>query len=140
MNTKNHCRIATPQWLRFSIYFCKIRWGIEISFQELKYYIGSIVFHSKKKDCMIQELFASLIMYNFSMLITENILIDDDKHNNYRYKINYAIDIHTCIAFFRYDYTSPSHLEKMIARNKCPVRLDRKAARKTHYHSAVDFN
>lgn len=30
------------------------------------------------------------VYYNFSMLITENILIDDDKHNDYRYKINYA--------------------------------------------------
>ena len=53
----------------------KMRWGIETSFRELKYHVGLIAFHSKKKDCVIQEIFASLIMYNFSMLITENILI-----------------------------------------------------------------
>lgn len=47
----------------------KIRWGIETSFRELKYHVGLIAFHSKKKDCVIQEIFASLIMYNFSMLI-----------------------------------------------------------------------
>ena len=61
----------------------KMRWGIETSFRELKYHVGLIAFHSKKKDCVIQEIYASLIMYNFSMLITENILIDDDKHNNF---------------------------------------------------------
>ncbi len=118
----------------------KLRWGIETSFRELKYHVGLIAFHSKKKDCIIQEIFAKLIMYNFSMLITENILIDDDKHNDYRYKINYATAIHVCIAFFRCNNVSPSHLEKLIARNKCPVRPDRNAFRKTRYHSAIAFN
>lgn len=74
------------------------------------------------------------------MLITENVLINDDKHNNYRYKINYAIAIHTCIAFFRCDHVNPSHLEKLIARNNCPVRPYRNAVRKTRYHSAIPFN
>ena len=118
----------------------KIRWGIETSFRELKYHVGLIAFHSKKKDCVIQEIFASLIMYNFSMLITENISIDDDKHNDYRYKINYAFAIHICIKFFRSAHANPSLLEEMIARNKCPVRPDRIADRKTRYHSAISFN
>ncbi|WP_295093637.1 IS4 family transposase [Ruminococcus sp.] len=118
----------------------KMRWGIETSFRKLKYHVGLIAFHSKKKDCVIQEIFASLIMYNFSMLITENILIDDDKHNDYRYKINYATAIHISIAFFRCSNVSPSNLEKLIARNKCPVRPDRNAVRKTRYHSAIGFN
>ncbi len=118
----------------------KLRWGIETSFRELKYHVGLIAFHSKKKDCMIQEIFASLIMYNFSMLITENITIDEDKHNNYRYKINYAIAIHICVVFFRCNNVSPSQLEKLIARNKCPVRPDRLAIRKSCYHSAIAFN
>ena len=69
----------------------KLRWGIETSFRELKYHVGLIAFHSKKKDCIIQEIFARLIMHNFSMLITENILIDDDKHNKYHSKLNYAV-------------------------------------------------
>ena len=118
----------------------KIRWGIETSFRELKYHVGLIAFHSKKKDCVIQEIFASLIMYNFSMLITENILIDDDKHNDYRYKINYAVAIHACIRFFRSSHADPSLLEDLIARNKCPVRPDRNVVRKTRYHSAIGFN
>lgn len=117
----------------------KLRWGIETSFRELKYHLGLIAFHSKKKDCIIQEIFARLIMYNFSMLITENILIDDDKHNKYRSRVNYAIAIHICIAFFRCSNVSPSHLEKLIARNNRPVRPDRKAVRKTRYHSAIPF-
>ena len=118
----------------------KIRWGIETSFRELKYHVGLIAFHSKKKDCIIQEIYARLIMYNFSMLINENIVIDDDKHNDYRYKINYAVAIHACIRFFRSSHADPSLLEDLIARNKCPVRPDRFADRKTRYHSAIGFN
>lgn len=118
----------------------KMRWGIETSFRELKYHIGLIAFHSKKKNCVIQEIFASLIMYNFSMLITEKVIIDDDKHNKYRSRVNYAAAIHICIAFFRCDHISPSNLEKLIARNKCPVRPNRISARKIRYHSAVGFN
>ena len=78
----------------------KLRWGIETSFRELKYHVGLIAFHSKKKDCVIQEIFASLIMYNFSMLITENILIKD-RNCRYRYKINSAAAIFLCINYFR---------------------------------------
>lgn len=118
----------------------KMRWGIETSFRELKYHIGLIAFHSKKKDCVIQEIFASLIMYNFSMLITENIRIHDAKHNNYRYKINYAVAIHFCIKFFRSTHAGSSFLEELIARFKCPVRPDRIATRKTRCHSAIGFN
>lgn len=118
----------------------KLRWGIETSFRELKYHVGLIAFHSKKKDCIIQEIFASLIMYNFSMLITENILIVDYKHNKYHSRVNYAAAIHLCIAFFHCNNVSPSHLEKLIARNKCPVRPDRNAVRNTRYHSAIPFN
>lgn len=117
-----------------------MRLRIETYFRELKYNVGLIAFHSKKKECVIQKIFASLIIYNFSMLITENIFIDDDNHNNYRYKINYAIAIHACIRFFRSTHADSYALEKLIARKKCPVRLDRVSERKTRYHSAIGFN
>ena len=74
------------------------------------------------------------------MLIIENILIDDDKQNKYRSKVNYTAAIHLCITFFRCNNVNPSHLEKFIARNKCPVRPDRNAERNTRNHSAIPFN
>ena len=116
-----------------------MRWGIENSFRELKYHVGLIAFHSKKKECVIQEIFARLIMYNFSMLITENLSADDDKQNTYRYKTNYAAAIYACLKFYRSDHANPSVLEELIIRSKCPVRPDRVAKRKTRYHSAVSF-
>ncbi len=116
----------------------KLRWGIETSFRELKYHVGLIAFHSKKKDCVIQEIFASLIMYNFAMLITENILIKD-RNSQFRQKINYAVAIFVCICYFRSSLVKPSELEKLIARNVLPIRPDRKAVRNTSCHSAISF-
>ncbi len=121
-------------------YIYKLRWGIETSFRELKYNVGLNAFHSKKKDCMIQEIFASLIMYNFSMLITQNITIENNERNKYHSKVNHAVAIHICIAFFRSNHICPSQLEKQIARNKSPIRPNRSFVRKTKFHSSVCFN
>ena len=73
--------------------------------------------------------------------------IPDDKETFYcanddskGYNLMHLTAIHVCIAFFRCSNVSPSHLEKLIARNKCPVRPDRNAFRKTRYHSAIPFN
>ncbi len=41
---------------------------------------------------------------------------------------------------FRSSHADPSLLEDLIARNKCPVRPDRIAVRKTRCHSAIGFN
>ena len=42
------------------------RWGIETSFRELKYAIGLSALHSKKRESIKQEIYARLLLYNFS--------------------------------------------------------------------------
>ena len=51
-----------------------LRWGIETSFRDLKYTVGMLNFHSKKVMCIHQEIYAHLIMYNFSEMITSHIV------------------------------------------------------------------
>lgn len=53
-----------------------MRWGIETSFRDLKYTIGLLHFHSKKVEYILQEIFARLIMYNFSELITSHVVME----------------------------------------------------------------
>ena len=55
------------------------RWGIETSFRDLKYTIGLLHFHSKKVEHILQEIYARLIMYNFSELITSHVIIEKKK-------------------------------------------------------------
>lgn len=42
-----------------------MRWEIETSFRDLKYTIGLVHLHSRKPDLIMQEIYASLLMFNF---------------------------------------------------------------------------
>jgi hypothetical protein len=43
-----------------------MRWGIETSFRALKYAIGMVHFHVRKDNSLLQEIYASLVVYSFS--------------------------------------------------------------------------
>lgn len=49
------------------------RWGIETSFRELKYAINLSALHSKKRELIKQEIYARMILYNFSQRIIQKI-------------------------------------------------------------------
>lgn len=115
----------------------KMRWGIETSFRELKYNVGLSNFHSKKADFILQEIYARLIMYNFSMLIAMKVCVQQD-NKVYVYQINFAEAIYICRHFIR-NKESPQDVEALIARNILPVRPDRKYIRTIRYQSAVSF-
>ena len=53
----------------------KMRWGEETSFRELKYTIGLINWHSRKKEGILQELAARMILYNFCELASNHALL-----------------------------------------------------------------
>ena len=73
----------------------KLRWGIETSFRELKYSVGLVNFHAKKKDSIIQEIFARLTLHNFCKSIVQNtILMNRDTTHNYQ--INFVMAVHVC--------------------------------------------
>jgi len=67
-----------------------MRWGIEISFRDLKYSIGLLHFHAKKTESVLQEIFASLIMHNFTELITSHV-ISQKKNRKYTCKANFTL-------------------------------------------------
>lgn len=116
----------------------RIRWGVETSFRELKYSIGLTNFHSKKPEFILQEIFARLIMYNVSMIISVNVCVKQ-KTRAYVYQINFSEAIHICMTFLRWRQKNPPDVETLIQKNILPVRPDRKDTRKIKYKSAVSF-
>jgi hypothetical protein len=68
--------------------FYNLRWGIETSFKELKYAVGLASLHSKKKDFILQEVFARLILYNYSSIIMHHISIPEDLRVNFPVALN----------------------------------------------------
>lgn len=99
------------------------RWGIETSFRDLKYTMGLLNFHTKKVMCILQEIYAHMIMYNFVEMITSHVVIEK-KQRKHTYKANFSVAAHICRLFFRGKATPPN-LEAIIAKNLVPIRPDR---------------
>jgi hypothetical protein len=116
-----------------------MRWGIETSFRELKYTIGLINYHSKKREFIVQEIFARIIMYNFTEMITSHVVISktDKKH---AYKVNFTVAVLVCRQFLRLlDNAPPLDVEALILKNVLPVRPGRRYGRKTIYKKVTSF-
>jgi hypothetical protein len=116
-----------------------MRWGIETSFRELKYTIGLTNFHSKKREYLVQEVFARIIMYNFAEMITTHVVISQPNAKHI-YQVNFTIAIHVCRYFLRlWSNAKPPDVEALIQKNILPVRPNRKSERKTRPKSGVSF-
>jgi len=116
-----------------------MRWGIETSFRELKYAVGLANFHSKKRECIVQEVFARIIMYNFAEMITLHVVISksDTLHS---YQVNFTVAIHICRRFLRtWINAPPFDVEALIRKNVLPVRPNRASKRNIRTRSAVSF-
>lgn len=116
-----------------------MRWGIETSFRELKYAVGLSSFHAKKREYIIQEIWARLILYNFCEIITTHVSIRKctKKHN---YQINYTFAIHICRYFIsKMAEKSPPDVEALISKEILPIRPGRHDPRKVDHKKAVSF-
>ena len=105
-----------------------MRWGTETSFRDLKYTIGLLHF---------QEIFASLIMYNFSELITSHVVIEKGTRK-YEYKVNFSVAVHICREFLL-KVNIPPDIESLIARYITPIRPGRSRPREMKVKQAISF-
>jgi hypothetical protein len=105
-------------------YLYKLRWGIETSFRQLKYAVGLSNFHAKKKDSIIQEIYARLTLHNFCESIVQNAILINraTKHN---YKINFTRAVQVCRKYLRFFNTILINVEALIKRHLSIVRDNR---------------
>ena len=114
-----------------------MRWGIETSFRELKYTVGLLHFHAKKVENITQEIFARLIMYNFSELITSHVVIHKS-NRKHPYKANFSVAVQACRQFLLGNI-SPPDVEAAISRNVSVSRTGRSNPRYMVVKHAVSF-
>lgn len=114
-----------------------MRWGIETSFRDLKYTIGLLHFHSRKVEYILQEIFARLIMYNFSELITSHVVMEK-KDRKYEYKANFSVAVHICREFLL-GKNIPPNIEALIARYITPIRPGRSRPRDMKVKQTISF-
>ncbi|WP_303669709.1 IS4 family transposase [Selenomonas ruminantium] len=116
-----------------------MRWGIETSFRDLKYAIGMVNFHARKDNAIIQEIFASLVMYNFSERITACVVIVCATPRVYEYQVNFAVSAHICRSYYRKQENAPPTILQEIAKYIEPVRQGRADKRKLKAQTVVNF-
>jgi len=105
-----------------------MRWGIETSFRDLKHTLKTMKFHSKSPEYARHEIFAGLIMYNFSALISSQTVLKNRK-GKHNYKPNFSCVIKISLKYFLNKLTL-SEVEKLIEKFILPVRKGRNNPRK----------
>lgn len=116
-----------------------LRWGIEISFRELKHVIGASNFHSKKRRYIEMELWARLLVYNFCTIITGHAVIRR-RGRKHPLQVNYSAAYKACRHFLHlHNGESPPDIESLIEKNTLPIRPDRKYARQHRFRVPVSF-
>ena len=113
------------------------RWGIETSFRDLKYSIGLTHFHAKKKEGILQEIYARFINFNVCKWLTSHVTIKLLKLKQ-AYKICFSDAVYACRKFLREELTS-FQLETYIAKHLSIIRLNRTFQRKIKNQTPVSF-
>ena len=116
----------------------RLRWGEETSFRELKYTIGLVNFHSRKKELIYQEIFARLILYNFCELVTQHVAVVTSKSTKHDYRINFTTAVNICRAYLK-DGGDEMELTALIQRHLTPIRRDRRYPLKLRPKRNRDF-
>jgi hypothetical protein len=128
--------IFPPQKLK---HLYNLRWGIETAFRSLKYSIGLLAFHSKKAAFISQEVFASLIMYNFCQMIA-SLAVIVKKNTLYVYQLNFFLAVRICSAFFRSRDPTPPDIEALLLAHLLPIRKGRSFPRNKRSSLSIGFN
>ncbi|HFI0218523.1 TPA: IS4 family transposase, partial [Streptococcus suis] len=113
------------------------RWGIETSFRDLKYSIGLTHFHAKKKEGILQEIYARFINFNVCKWLTSHVAIKTSKLKQ-AYKICFSDAVYACRKFLRDKLTS-FQLETYIAKHLSIIRPNRTFQRKIKSKAPVSL-
>lgn len=117
-----------------------LRWEIETSFREIKYDLDLNTLHSKKRDLIKQEIYARLILYNFSERLMRRVEIKEKKRK-YEYQLNYVRAFHIIRKYLKEKrQKNLPPIESLIVKEILPVRKNRHDPRKVKTKSAVGFN
>lgn len=119
-------------------YLYKMRWGIETSFRQLKYAVGLINLHAKKKDSILQEIYASLTLHNFCESIIQNIVLSRTASKHF-YKINFVMAVQVCRKYLRLLNTILFNIEACIRKYLSVIRNDRAFTRNIKHKTCTSF-
>lgn len=105
------------------------RWKIEVSFRDLKYTNGLTKVHAYKPENVKQEVWGTLIYYNFTSILINHIGTPK-KGTKHEHRRNFGTAAHEVRKFLRTPFgTANDTLMTSISRFTFPYRKDRKYGR-----------
>ena len=116
-----------------------MRWDIETAFKVLKYIIGMMSFHSKKRNFIQQEIYSAILLHCLTNIITDRIQIEQSDRRKHKYKVNISTAVTNMRLWLR-KLIGTAELMKRIKKYLAPVRPDRKYQRNMKPKSVVPFN
>ena len=116
-----------------------MRWNIETAFKVLKYIIGMISFHSKKRNFIQQEIYSAILLHCLTNIIADRIQIEQSDRRKHKYKVNISTAVTNMRLWLR-KLIGTAELMKRIKKYLAPVRPDRKYQRNMKPKSVVPFN
>ena len=115
-----------------------MRWNIETAFKMLKYIIGMMSFHSKKRNFIQQEIYAAILLHCLTNIITERIEVEQSDKRKHHYKVNLSTAVTNMRLWLR-KIICTKEIIKRIKKYLAPVRPDRKYQRNMKPKSAIPF-
>ncbi|MDO4271985.1 MAG: IS4 family transposase [Candidatus Saccharibacteria bacterium] len=114
------------------------RWSIETAFKDLKYTIGMLYIHSANQEIIKQEIYSSLILFNYCKLIILNTP-PEEKGGKWKYKTNFKMAV-TNLRMYLDGYIEQEELIKRIKKFLIPIRPGRVFARQVKPQSFKPYN
>lgn len=115
-----------------------LRWGIELSFRDLKQTIAAEQFHCKNREYIAMEIYARMILYNFCSFITAKVIISK-KNTKHVYQVNYSMAIKICHEFLSAYRGDAISVESLIGSFLLPIRHGRKYERRKRLQPPARF-
>lgn len=119
-------------------YLYNLRWGIELSFRDLKQTIATEQFHCKSRKYIGMEIYARMILYNFCSFITAQVIVNK-KDTKHIYQVNYSMAIKICHKFLSTYTTDAISVESLISSFLLPIRQGRKYERRKRLQPPARF-
>ena len=117
-----------------------LRWNEETAFYYLKHAVGMLYFHCKKRQHIQQEIYASILFYNYANLIIQNIKKKIKlKKTKYIYNINVRSALTNIRNYFR-NQIKEYILIRNIKKYLTPSRPDRNVQRSIKRQSPKALN
>lgn len=120
-------------------YLYSLRWNEETAFRHLKFNCGLYWFHSVKRNFIIQEVYAKLLMYNYTSLLAQTVKVTNKSSNKHKHKLSFSNAIKIARLFLKMPITNKL-IKTLLLMDSPPIRNNRSAPRNVRCRRAIPLN